>query len=203
MMDSTRPSSGKARALAGGASLILLLAAWEGASLAMGKEIILPSPPRVIAAAVSLYPTPLLPLRSLGDLPSGTRGLRAFGGPRHRGGSRIGAASDLRRHARAHPDRHTRDARTGPRPHRPALVSFGLRPDLHGLPHGLPHHGHERRRRRARDRPSTPRDGAPLPRTRTGAVPQAAPAFRGASPARPARRAPSASRGRSSWPARY
>ena len=167
----------------------------------MGKEIILPSPPRVIAAAVSLYPTPLF-LSDLGRPSSGIGGLRAFGRTRHRCGSRIGAASDLRRHARAHPDRDTRDACTGPRPDRPPLVSFRFRPDIHGLPHGLPDHGHERRRGRARDRPSTPRNGAPLPRTEREVflrlrLPSAAPHLLSGA------KAPSASRGRSSWPARY
>ena len=62
--------------MAGGASLILLLAAWEAASLAIGKEIILPSPARVLAVAISLYPTPPF----LSDLwATFLRGLAAFG----------------------------------------------------------------------------------------------------------------------------
>lgn len=64
------------RAIAGAAGLAVLLAAWEIASLSLGKEIILPSPARVIAAAFALYPTD----RFLGDLwATFLRGLAAFG----------------------------------------------------------------------------------------------------------------------------
>jgi len=75
-MGSTRPSSKKATLLAAAAGLLFLLAAWEAASVVMGKEIILPSPARVLGAAISLYPTP----RFLSDLGATfLRGLAAFG----------------------------------------------------------------------------------------------------------------------------
>ncbi len=54
----------------------LLILVWELAALIMGKEIILPTPARVLAAALSLYPTP----RFLSDLWfTFLRGLAAFG----------------------------------------------------------------------------------------------------------------------------
>jgi len=37
--------------------LLLLLLAWEAAALALGKELVLPSPGRVLGAALALYPT--------------------------------------------------------------------------------------------------------------------------------------------------
>lgn len=75
-MASTLRSARKARALAGAAGLAFLLLAWEVASLAMAKEMILPSPARVLEAAISLYPTP----RFLFDLwATFLRGLAAFG----------------------------------------------------------------------------------------------------------------------------
>jgi NitT/TauT family transport system permease protein len=56
--------------------LALLLAGWEVASLATAKELILPSPARVLEAAISLYPT----RRFLLDLGATfLRGLAAFG----------------------------------------------------------------------------------------------------------------------------
>jgi NitT/TauT family transport system permease protein len=75
-MGSTPRSSKRSLAAAGIAGLLLLLAAWEIASLAMGKEIILPSPARVLGAALSLYPTPRF-LSALGA--TFLRGLAAFG----------------------------------------------------------------------------------------------------------------------------
>lgn len=75
-MDSTPRSSGRRRLLAGVAGGTLLLLAWEVASLAIGKEIILPSPAQVFGAALALYPTP----RFLADLGATfLRGLAAFG----------------------------------------------------------------------------------------------------------------------------
>jgi len=74
-MASTPPSTKRSRVAAGTAGLVLLLVAWETASLAMGKEIVLPSPARVFAAALTLYPTP----RFLSDLGATfLRGLAAF-----------------------------------------------------------------------------------------------------------------------------
>jgi NitT/TauT family transport system permease protein len=75
-MPSTRPPSKRARAAAGAAGVAFVLLAWEAAALAMGKEIILPSPLRVLGAALALYPTP----RFLADLlATFLRGLVAFG----------------------------------------------------------------------------------------------------------------------------
>jgi NitT/TauT family transport system permease protein len=75
-MASTPRSDKKSRALAGAAGLGFLLLAWEVASLAMGKEIILPSPARVLGAAIALYPSQ----RFLADLGATfLRGLAAFG----------------------------------------------------------------------------------------------------------------------------
>jgi NitT/TauT family transport system permease protein len=60
-MASTSPSrpriGARTRAAAGLAGVAFLLIAWELGSLAIGKELVLPSPGRVIAAALSLYPT--------------------------------------------------------------------------------------------------------------------------------------------------
>jgi NitT/TauT family transport system permease protein len=75
-MHFTPPSSRRARATAGAAGLAFVLVAWEAAALAMGREIILPSPARVLGAALALYPTP----RFLLDLGATfLRGLAAFG----------------------------------------------------------------------------------------------------------------------------
>jgi len=75
MTDSTLPSSKKARAIAGALGLALMLLAWETASLFMGKDLVLPSPGRVISAAIALYPTQ----RFLMDLGATfLRGLAAF-----------------------------------------------------------------------------------------------------------------------------
>jgi NitT/TauT family transport system permease protein len=62
--------------LAGAAGIAFILVAWEAAALAMGKEIILPSPARVFGAAMALFPTP----RFLSALwATFLRGLAAFG----------------------------------------------------------------------------------------------------------------------------
>ncbi len=63
MTDSTPRSSaprsgGGKRILAGAAALLLALAAWKAAASAIGKEIILPSPERVLAEAIAIFPTP-------------------------------------------------------------------------------------------------------------------------------------------------
>jgi NitT/TauT family transport system permease protein len=74
-MASTPLSNKRERALAGLLGVIVLLLAWEAASLAMGKEIVLPSPVRVLGAAFAIYPTP----RFLSDLGATfLRGLAAF-----------------------------------------------------------------------------------------------------------------------------
>jgi NitT/TauT family transport system permease protein len=59
----------------GGAGLACVLLAWELASLAMGKAIILPSPLLVLRTALALYPRPLF-LSSL--FATFLRGLAAF-----------------------------------------------------------------------------------------------------------------------------
>jgi NitT/TauT family transport system permease protein len=62
--------------VAGAAGLAFILVAWEAAALAMGKEIILPSPVSVFGAALALYPTS----RFLSALwATFLRGLAAFG----------------------------------------------------------------------------------------------------------------------------
>jgi NitT/TauT family transport system permease protein len=62
--------------VAGAAGLAFILVAWEAAALAMGKEIVLPSPVSVFGAALALYPTP----RFLSALwATFLRGLAAFG----------------------------------------------------------------------------------------------------------------------------
>ncbi|MGA2545085.1 MAG: ABC transporter permease subunit [Rectinemataceae bacterium] len=62
--------------MAGAAGLAFILVAWEAAALAMGKEIVLPSPVSVFGAALALYPTP----RFLSALwATFLRGLAAFG----------------------------------------------------------------------------------------------------------------------------
>jgi NitT/TauT family transport system permease protein len=75
-MASTPPSTRRSRALAAALGAGAILAAWEAAALAMGSELVMPSPSRVFAAALSLYPTP----RFLADLAATfLRGLAAFG----------------------------------------------------------------------------------------------------------------------------
>jgi NitT/TauT family transport system permease protein len=66
-MASTRPSSlndggrrllgARGRLAAAGIGTLILLIAWEAASLAIGKELVLPSPGRVLSSALALYPT--------------------------------------------------------------------------------------------------------------------------------------------------
>jgi len=74
-MASTRRSTKGALAAARFAGVAILLLAWEGAALAMGKEIILPSPASVLSSAIALYPTP----RFIADLwATFLRGLGAF-----------------------------------------------------------------------------------------------------------------------------
>jgi NitT/TauT family transport system permease protein len=74
-MDSTPRSSNRVRFAAGALGVVFLLLAWEAASLAMGEEIVLPSPVRVFGEAIALYPTP----RFLSDLGATfLRGLAAF-----------------------------------------------------------------------------------------------------------------------------
>lgn len=64
------------KSVVGAAGLAIILAGWEIAALAIGKEIILPSPIRVLGAAVSLFPSP----RFIADLGATfLRGLAAFG----------------------------------------------------------------------------------------------------------------------------
>ena len=76
MMASTPRSSKRSRLVAGVVGLAFILIAWEVAALAMGKEIILPSPARVLMVAIALYPTPGF----LADLwATFLRGLVAFG----------------------------------------------------------------------------------------------------------------------------
>jgi NitT/TauT family transport system permease protein len=61
-------------AVAAGAFLLLL--AWKAAAIAVGTELVLPSPERVLAEAVALFPTPRF-LSAL--LATFLRGLAAFG----------------------------------------------------------------------------------------------------------------------------
>ncbi len=75
-MASTPTSTRRARLAAGGAGLALALAAWEAASLAASSPLVLPSPDRVLVAALALYPSPVF-LRALGA--TFLRGLAAFG----------------------------------------------------------------------------------------------------------------------------
>lgn len=75
-MPSTHPSTKGSRLAAGVAGVVFLFLAWKAASLAMGQELVLPSPESVFGAAIALYPTP----RFLADLwASFLRGLAAFG----------------------------------------------------------------------------------------------------------------------------
>ncbi len=82
-MVSTAISSGKKQAAGGrqrllvaAASVAVLMLLWKAAALAIGKEIILPSPERVLLEAVALFPTP----RFLAALwATFLRGLAAFG----------------------------------------------------------------------------------------------------------------------------
>jgi NitT/TauT family transport system permease protein len=86
MRPSTRPSGrspepssplgGKARLLSGATSAILLLLVWKLAAQAIGKEIVLPAPERVLGLALGLYPTANF-LAALGA--TFLRGLAAFG----------------------------------------------------------------------------------------------------------------------------
>lgn len=57
MRASTPRSNRAARAAAGLAAAAAFLLAWKLASLAEGREIVLPSPERVLGVAVGLYPT--------------------------------------------------------------------------------------------------------------------------------------------------
>jgi NitT/TauT family transport system permease protein len=71
----TLPSSRRARFAAGALGATFILLAWSAASLCMGKDLVLPSPWRVIGAALALYPSP----RFLLDLGATfLRGLAAF-----------------------------------------------------------------------------------------------------------------------------
>jgi NitT/TauT family transport system permease protein len=72
----TYRSSKKSRVMAGAAGIAFILVAWEAAALAMGKEIILPTPAQVFISALSLYPTPHF-LSALWS--TFLRGLAAFG----------------------------------------------------------------------------------------------------------------------------
>jgi NitT/TauT family transport system permease protein len=74
-MASTLPSSKRARVVAGALGAALILLAWEVASLFIGNDLVLPSPVRVIGAALALYPTPSF-LSALGA--TFLRGLAAF-----------------------------------------------------------------------------------------------------------------------------
>jgi NitT/TauT family transport system permease protein len=75
-MASTRPLSKKAAWAASLAGTALLFAAWQLASSAVGKEIILPSPAQVLGSALALYPTPSFLAALAGSF---LRGLAAFG----------------------------------------------------------------------------------------------------------------------------
>jgi NitT/TauT family transport system permease protein len=70
------PRFSKGRSAAGITGFLFIIVVWKGLALAMGKELVLPSPETVLNAALALYPTPLF----LADL-SATflRGLAAFG----------------------------------------------------------------------------------------------------------------------------
>lgn len=82
-MDSTAISSGRKKAagrqlrlLVASASVVVLFIVWKALALAIGKEIILPSPERVLAEALALFPTH----RFLSALwATFVRGLAAFG----------------------------------------------------------------------------------------------------------------------------
>jgi ABC-type nitrate/sulfonate/bicarbonate transport system, permease component len=79
-MTGSTPSSAAAprlsRLWAGILGVALLLLAWEALALAMGKELVLPSPLSVFREALALYPTPSF-LAAL--LATFLRGLAAFG----------------------------------------------------------------------------------------------------------------------------
>lgn len=75
MRPSTPPSSRAARLAAGAAAAAFFLLVWKLGSLAAGKEIVLPSPERVLGIAVGLYPTSRF-LEALGA--TFLRGLAAF-----------------------------------------------------------------------------------------------------------------------------
>lgn len=81
MTDSTPRSSkaraeGSKRAIAASAAVLIVVAAWKAAAAAIGRDIILPSPERVLAEAIALFPTPRF-LSAL--LATFLRGLTAFG----------------------------------------------------------------------------------------------------------------------------
>jgi NitT/TauT family transport system permease protein len=77
MTPSTRPSSQKRKGLLiGAASVVILFLAWDVLAAAVGKDIILPRPGRVIGEAALLYPTPRF-LEALGA--TFIRGSLAFG----------------------------------------------------------------------------------------------------------------------------
>jgi NitT/TauT family transport system permease protein len=73
---SKHPGGAAARIAAGFAGVAAILLAWKGLSMAMGRELILPSPESVVVSAISLYPTPAF-LAALGA--TFLRGLAAFG----------------------------------------------------------------------------------------------------------------------------
>jgi NitT/TauT family transport system permease protein len=70
-----RDNTKRRRIAAGFAGAAIIVLAWKAASLAMGKEIILPSPERVLGAALALYPRPVF-LQAFGA--TFLRGLLAF-----------------------------------------------------------------------------------------------------------------------------
>jgi NitT/TauT family transport system permease protein len=75
-MASTRPSSkDRGRLAIGGASIVLLLLIWKLLAVAVGADIVLPPPERVLGQALALYPTPKF-LAALGA--TFLRGLTAF-----------------------------------------------------------------------------------------------------------------------------
>ena len=74
-MASTRPSRKGRRLAIGGASVLLLLLVWKLLAAAVGADIVLPPPERVLGEAAALYPTP----KFLSALASTfLRGLSAF-----------------------------------------------------------------------------------------------------------------------------
>jgi NitT/TauT family transport system permease protein len=75
-MASTPPSSNpRGRLAIGGASIVLLLLIWKLLAAAVGADIVLPPPERVLGQALALYPTPKF-LAALGA--TFLRGLTAF-----------------------------------------------------------------------------------------------------------------------------
>jgi NitT/TauT family transport system permease protein len=57
MQDSTPRSSGAKRAAIGAASALAFFLVWKAAAVAVGKDIILPPPERVLGIALGLFPT--------------------------------------------------------------------------------------------------------------------------------------------------